>query len=112
MKMLPLTSLFFPAGPSMTNLERIIASRAIGSSVLSHLSAEVSLEKTIFELANVHSPNLWIFSAAAIVIYGQYKFNEGNKLNDIVVYEKYSKIIRELLMIIFLVFTRDIQNAI
>ncbi len=112
MKMIPLTSLFFPSGPVMSNLERIVASRAIGSSVLSHLSAEVSLEKTLFEMANLHSPNLWIFSAAAIVMYGQYKFNQGTKLDDIEIYGKYSRLIKELLVVIFLVFTRDIQNAI
>ena len=111
--MIPLTSLFFPSGPAMSNLEKIVASRAIGNSVLSHLSTEVSLEKTIFEMANLNSPNLWIFSAAAIIMYGQYKFNQGgSKLNNIEIYDKYSKLIKELLVIIFLVFTKDIQNAI
>jgi len=110
--MLPLTSLFFPTGPALTNLERIIAGRAIGNSVLSHLSSEISIEKTLFEVANIHSPNLWIFSAAVIIMYGQYKFDQGTKLNDIVVYEKYSKFVKELLVIIVLVLTRDVQNAI
>ena len=110
--MIPLTSLFFPSGPAMSNLEKIVASRAIGNSVLSHLSSEVSLEKTIFEMANLHSTNIWIFSAAAIIMYGQYKFNQGSKLDNIEIYEKYSRLIKELLVIIFLVFTKDIQNAI
>jgi hypothetical protein len=111
MKMLHVTSLFFPSGPAMTNLERIIASKAIGNSVLSHLSAEFSIEKTLFEIANVSSLNLWIFSAAAVVMYGQYKFNQGSKLDNIDVYNKYSRIIKELLVVILLVLTRDVQNA-
>jgi len=96
----------------MTNLEKLVAGRAIGSSVLSYLSSEVSLDKTLFEFANMNSPSLLLFSAAAIVMYGQYKFNQGTKLNDIEIYEKYSKFIRELLVVIFLIFTRDVQNAI
>jgi hypothetical protein len=110
--MLPLNSLFFPSAASLTNLEKIVAGRAIGNSVLSHLSSEISIDKTMFEVANVHSPNLWIFSAAVIIMYGQYKFDQGTKLNDIVVYEKYSKLIKELMVIIVLVLTRDVQNAI
>lgn len=111
-KMLHLTSLFFPSGPVLTNLERIVATRAIGTSVLTHLYNEFTIEKTMFEIANIHSPNLWVLSAAAILVYGQYKFNEGTKLNDIEVYNKYSKFIRELLVILFLILTRDVQNAI
>jgi hypothetical protein len=111
-KMLPLTSAFFPSGPVMTNLERMVASRAIGNSVIAQLSSEISLEKTIFEISNLHSPNVWILSAAIILMYGQYKFNEGTKLQNIEVYNKYSNFIRQFMVIIFLVFTRDIENAI
>jgi len=63
-----LYNLFFP---QLTNLERMVVSRAIGSSFLSHLSAELSLERTLLEISNFHSQNLWMFSVIAVVLYGQ-----------------------------------------
>jgi hypothetical protein len=99
--------------PQLTNLERMVASRAIGSSILSQLSTELSLEKTLFEISNFHSQNYWMFSVIAVVIYGQYKYNEGqHKYESIAVYDKYKIIVKEILFVLFLVFTRDIQNAI
>jgi len=115
--MLPLYTLFvsnimIPNIQIMTNLEKIVASRAIGNTIISRLSSEISFENILFEFTNVNSHNLWIFSATAIMVYGQYKFHEGNKLKKIEVYNNYSKFIRELLVILFLVLTRDIENAI
>jgi hypothetical protein len=99
--------------PQLTNLERMVVSRAIGSSFLSHLSAELSLERTLLEISNFHSQNLWMFSVIAVVLYGQYKYNQGqDKFETIAVYDKYKVIVREVLLVLFLVFTRDVQNAI
>jgi hypothetical protein len=99
--------------PQLTNLERMVVSRAIGSSFLSHLSAELSLERTLLEISNFHSQNLWMFSVIAVVLYGQYKYNQGqHKFETIAVYDKYKVIVREVLLVLFLVFTRDVQNAI
>lgn len=105
-----LYSLFFP---QLTNLERLVAGRAIGSSILSNLSAELSLERTFLEISNFHSQNVWMFSVIVVVLYGQYKYNEGqHKFETIVLYDKYKIIVREVLVVLFLVFTRDVQNAI
>jgi hypothetical protein len=107
------TQLFFPG--TMTNLERMVASRAIGSSFVSTLSSETSIDRIIFEITNFHTGNnVWIFSVAAICLYGHYKYSQGmnTKLKNINIYDKYSKSIRECLILIFLVFTRDVQNAI
>ena len=54
-----------------------------------------------------------MFSVIAVVIYGQYKYNEGqHKYESIAVYDKYKIIVKEIVFVLFLVFTRDIQNAI
>jgi hypothetical protein len=110
-------------GPIMTNLERLVASRAIGSTFISNLSSEISFERIIIEGThfNLHS-NTWILSIALIYMYGQFKFNEGLlkqseieieiKLQNIQIYDYYEKIIRNILFIFFLIFTRDVQNAI
>jgi hypothetical protein len=110
--MLPTIQLFFPI-QQMTHLERMVVNRAIGSSVLSNLVSEFSIERTLFDVS--HSQNLWVFSVCAILIYGQYKYQEGvnhRKLSNIGLYDKSQKIVRELLVILFLVLTRDVDNAI
>lgn len=111
--MLPLLNInALSIGQAMTSLERIVATRSIGHSFMSHVYSEVSVEKNVLGFINLSSPNIWIFSTVAIVIYGQYKFNEGAKFKQFVAYDKYNTIIREILMIILLIFTRDVENAI
>ena len=100
----------------MSNLERMIATRAMGTAIISNLSSEYSLERVFLEVFNFnnHSQNTWLFSLIIIYIYGQLKFNEGTivKLKTIEIYDNYTKLIRKVLFVVFLVFTRDIQNAI
>ena len=111
-----ITQLFLPVLPIsiMTNLERMVATRAISSSVISNLSSEISIENMIIDIMNCRPNNLWIVSILTIYLYGMYQYNEGlkNKLVKVKIFGKYSRIIRELSVIFFLVFTRDIQNAI
>ena len=106
-----LSHLFLPG--YMTNLERMVANRAIGSSIISTLSNEASIERYLLEFSNIHSSNVWIFSIVGICLYGQYKYLQGTntKLVDIPIYTKYERTIRELLFIVFMVFTRDVQHA-
>ena len=108
-----LSHLFLP-GSLMTNLERMVATRAIGSSFLSNLSTEISVEHVAIEIMNARSNNAWIVSIFFIYLYGMYQYSEGakSKLDKIEIYGKYSSLIRELLFVFFLVFTRDVQNAI
>ena len=109
----------FLTGPIMTNLERMVASRAIGSTVISNLSSEISFDRILVEAThfNLHS-NTWILSILVIYIYGQFKFNQGNinktdaKLQNIKIYDDSEKVIRSVLFIFILIFSRDVQNAI
>jgi len=106
--------------PSMTSglsgLERIIATRAMGATFMNQLSAEIPFDRLLLEMTNVnfHSTNLWILSVVSIYLYTRFQYIEGvqSKLQNIEVYERYNRIIRELMFIVFLVFTRDVQNAI
>jgi len=108
-----MNQLFLPG--TMTSLERMIANRAIGSSIISTFSNEVTLDRVVFEITNIHSGNnVWIFSVALMCAYGHYKYCSGlnSKLSNIDIYDKYSKIIKECVIVLILVFSRDVQNAI
>ncbi len=107
--------------PILTNLERLVATRAVGSSIISNLSTEVSIERVLIEFTNLNfhtsnifnSTNVWVLSVLIMYLYGQYKLNQGvnTKLKDITIYDKYYRFIRELFFIFFIVFTRDVQHV-
>ena len=48
-----------------------------------------------------------------IILFGSYALNESNsnKLNSLVIYKEYSKNVRTFILILLLLFTRDVQNA-
>ena len=106
---------FLPLNTGMTSLERIVATRAMGATIVNQLTSEVSFDRVVLEMANLnfHSTNLWAFSVLAIYLYTRYQYYEGvqSKLQDIEVYDRYKRLIRELMFIVFLVFTRDVQHA-
>jgi hypothetical protein len=99
----------------MTSLERIVATRAMGTTFVNQLTSEISLERIAIELSNVnfHSNNLWVISVLAIYLYGRFQYYEGvqSKLQDMEVYGQYKRLIREIMFILFLVFTRDVQHV-
>ena len=111
-----LQSFLPPMNSGLTGLERIIATRAMGATIINQLTNEISFDRIILELTNVnfHSTNLWILSVVAIYLYSRFQYFEGiqSKLENIEVYDRYKKLIREIMFIGFLVFTRDVQNAI
>lgn len=106
---------FLPISTGMTSLERIVATRAMGATIVNQLTSEISFERVMFELTNVnfHSTNLWVLSVLAIYLYSRFQYYEGvqSKLKDIEVYDRYKRLIREVMFIVFLVFTRDVQHA-
>jgi hypothetical protein len=114
MKMFTLFSTaFVPPINTLSNLERLVVIRAIGSTTLSTLSSEWSIDKVAFDIMNYHSNNVWIISTIIIYTYGYYKLYQIThpRLGNIPVYDKWSRVIKECLFILFLVFSRDIQNA-
>jgi len=99
---------------SLSNLERIVISRAIGSSTLSTITSEWSVDKIVIDLFNMQSNNTWVFSVMLIYAYGYYKLMQitTSQLRTIPIYYQWSRKIESILFILFLVFTRDVQNAI
>jgi len=109
-----LSKLFLPMGPVLTNLERLVASRAIGTAFVTNIYSEFKLDRILFDcISNIHSNQSAIISVLIIYLYCQLRIMEGNedKMKNINIYNKYNRLIRELLFIVFLVFTRDTQSA-
>jgi len=114
--MIQLTTLFFPSS-IMTNLEKMITTRVVSQSIISNLSSEFSIEKIIIEAThfNYQSHN-WILSVFIIYSYGYFKYIEGmntnTKIQQTKIYDKYNQYIRQLLFIMFIIFSRDVQSVI
>jgi hypothetical protein len=68
-----LSTAFVPPMTTLSNLERMVVIRAIGSTTLSTLSSEWSIDKVAFDIMNYHSNNVWIISTIIIYTYGYYK---------------------------------------
>jgi len=104
-----------PMPIGMTSLERIVATRAMGATIVNQLTSEISFDRVVLEITNLnfHSTNLWILSVLAIYLYSRFQYYEGvqSKLQDMEVYGRYKRLIREIMFILFLVFTRDVQHA-
>ena len=113
MKIICLQSFVLPI-PTASNLERIVISRAVGSSILSSMSSEWSVDKFIFDIINFHTDNWWLFSIILAYAYIYYKLMQmiNLRLIDVPAYDRWSRTIEDGLFIFFLVFSRDVQNAI
>jgi len=105
----------------ITNLEGILTSKAIASSVISNLRSEVTFERLLLQVTqfNYHSIDYFYISIFITYLYGQYKFLKGSescqidtKLEKFDKYQKVSRITREILFILFILFSKDVQNAI
>ena len=99
---------------TLSNLERIVVTRAIGSSLISTITSEWSIDKIVIDIFNIQSNNVWVLSVAFIYLYGYYKLTQmmNPRLDNMRVYDRWSKRIEDIMFILFLVFTRDVQNAI
>ena len=105
----------------ITNLEGIITTKAITSSILSNLRVEFTVDKFILQLSqfNYHSTDYFYISIFITYLYGQYKYFKGSESCQIDAkwgkfdkYQKINRITREIIFILFVIFTKDIQNAI
>lgn len=109
--------------PTISNLESILTSKAITTSVQMNLRSEVTMD-TLFALISkfdYHSTNYIYISIFITYLYGEYKFLRGTqiskfdkleKLKKIDKYDKIYRITRDIMFIIVFTFTKDIQRVI
>ena len=110
-----------PLPSGITNLEGILTTKAITTSILSHLRLELTADKFVLQLTqfNYHSTDYFYISIFITYLYGQYRYFKGSencqideRLGKFDKYQKINRITREVLFILFVIFTKDVQNAI
>jgi len=97
----------------LSNLERLVINKAIKTSFLSTINSEWSLSDMIMDAFNGQNDSMWIMSTILIFSYGYYKSyrNIDQKLQTIEIYNTWNKNIQEILFIIFIVLTKNVENA-
>ena len=104
---------FIPPTPNraMTALEKIVASRAVGTTILSNISKEMSPDILMFKLSSVYSTDVFFLSLLVFYMYHA-NHTSTNKFSGFPVYSQVSTRTKQVLFILFLIFTRDVENAI
>jgi hypothetical protein len=109
--------------PTISNLESILTSKAISTSVQMNLRSEVTMDRMFAVISefDFHSTNYIYISIFLTYLYGEYKFLRGSqiskfdkieKLKKIDKYDKIYRITRDIMFIIIFTFTKDIQRVI
>lgn len=112
-----------PISPNMiiTNLETIMTTKAVTSSIITNMRMELTLDRILLQLSqmNYHSNNYFYISILITYLYGQYKYFEGSdncnietKLEKFDKYKNASRTTNEILFILFIIFSKDVPNAI
>ena len=98
-----------------TPIESIITSRALIGSIITNMRTEYTAERIAIQIANFHfhSNDYLFLSIIPIIVYGQFKFQQGSQtkfemLNE---YQKIQKFMKELIFIITFIFTKDVHNV-
>jgi hypothetical protein len=105
----------------ITNLEGIITTKAISSSIMSTFRKEFPFNNFMLQFTqlNLHSTNDFYIPILVTYLYGQYRYFKGSescaidsKFNKIDKYQKIKRITKEIIFIIFVIFTKNVENAI
>ena len=98
-----------------TDLEGIITGRAIVSSIITNLRNEISGDRLLIQLSDIHPTSFVYVSIALTFIYGQWKFYEGHKSFDkfqkLETYVEKEKVWKNIILIIMYVFTKDVMSV-
>ena len=102
---------YFPRTP----IESIITSRALVSSIITNVRNEFTMERIAIQIADFqfHSNDYLFLSIIPIIIYGQFKFQQGSqiKIEQINEYQKIQHFIKEFIFVITFIFTKDVHNV-
>lgn len=100
----------------VSNLETIISSKAITSSIITNLQKEIDVERAILQLFPLHvSYSVYVYlSVAVTILYGQWKFYNGSqydKLRKIEIFNKQEKFIKNIIFVFVMVFLKDVESV-
>jgi len=98
-----------------TDLEGIITGRAIVSSIITNLRNEISGDRLLIQLSDIHPTSFVYVSIALTFAYGQWKFYEGHKSIDkfkkLETYVEKEKVWKNIILIMMYVFTKDVMSV-
>jgi len=106
-------SFMFP----VSQLERIVHLRVIGSELIQGISMELKGDRLIMNILNFHfEPRYYFFTTIILIfLYGEYKYNQG-KENRIVALEKpefngQKRFFKEFLFVLAIIFAKDVESV-
>jgi hypothetical protein len=106
--------------PEISALERIISTKAVISSLTYNFRNEITLERILFQVSDIHYGNssiYWFGSILFIYLYGQFKYYDGSvgfqnsKFRKITTFSRVEKTTKELLYLILFIFMKDVPHA-
>ena len=100
----------------ITNLESIVTTRALTSSIIENINKEINIEQALLQILPMHfSVNSYIyFSIVLTFLYSQwYLYDESkyNKFEKISKFSKEKRIIKNIIFVLILVFMKDVQSV-
>lgn len=103
----------------ISNLETIISTNAISSSVINNLRREIDIERAILQFIPMHIPTNSGYIYLSIVLtflYGQWRFHTGSqiKYNKLRKFDRFSQVeifIKNLLFLLVMILMKDIESA-
>jgi hypothetical protein len=96
----------------ITRLESIVATRAIGSAIITNIAYEFPIDACTVQLLNFNvSIDTIILSISMICIYSQAKIMQSKiiQLNSVNIYNSYGTLIKNILLTFFLIFSRNVE---
>jgi hypothetical protein len=98
-----------------SDLESILTTRAITSSIITTLRNEISGDRLLLQITDVHPSTFVYLSIAITFLYGQWKFYQGcnriEKLQKIDIYVKKETTWKNIIIIMLYVFTKDVMSV-
>jgi len=103
----------------LSNLETIVSTNAISSSLLKSLRREVDIERAFLQFVPMHfsTGSGYIYlSIVLTVLYGQWRFHTGSqiKYNKLRKFDRFSEVeifIKNLLFLLVMILMKDIESA-
>lgn len=102
-----------------SNLETIITTKALTSSVFTNVRREMDIEWAFLQFSpmHIHPSTIYIYLSIIItVIYGQLRFYNGSQIKEdkfkkIEKYAREERIIKNIIFLIILIFIKDIESV-
>jgi hypothetical protein len=109
-----------PGLPIASELDSLVTKKALFTSFISNIRQEITFERVVFQLTNIHyNHSIYLIGSILVVyLYGQWKFFDGNtqkysvKLRSFKRFTITERIARELIFVFIILLFKDLEPAI